>query len=358
MSNVHVDLCSGLNVFVGPNGSGKTALLEAVHVLARGRSFRTPGISSVIQHDQKSLVVRGVMSDEIRGRQTVGISKFLNGQTELRVNNNVEKRLSNVAIMFPVQLLLPDAAELLFSGPSVRRRFLDWGVFHVEHSYLPTLRAFQKALKQRNALLRKLSIGSSSSQLDLWDAKLSELSLSVTSFRETYLGKLEAPFQNALSSLDRELLINIGYNKGWKAGLECIDALKESSARDIATGATHCGPHRAEMEIVTDKGYLASKVLSRGQAKTVAHALNFAQASLSEDVAGRKSLFLIDDVGAELDGDHGISFFRLLSSLGCQVIATATTEPVLEGSYTGEKIKTFHVKQGACIEAIGYKKKY
>jgi len=346
LSGVQIELSAGLNMFVGPNGSGKTALLEALHILSRGRSFRTRNTSSVIQHDQRMLTVRGVLQDEHRGRLSVGVSKSSSNQTELKINGEPEKRLSEVAGLLPIQLLLPNAADLLFSGPSVRRQFIDWGAFHVKPSYLPVLKDYQKVLKQRNALLRRVNQQGDPTELEGWSSKLVLLAEQVTFLRDGYLEALKGPFRAALEALDEELILHLGYNRGWRSGLEYSDALRESSERDHAYGSTQCGPHRADVKIVTDRGVDAASELSRGQAKTVAHAMSLAQAKLVESSVGRKSLFLIDDVGAELDKKHSARFFSLLSGLECQVFATSTLKPALVASFSGNRQLTFHVERG------------
>jgi len=348
LSGVQIELSTGLNMMVGPNGSGKTALLEAVHILSRGRSFRTRNTSSVIQHDQDALVVRGVLQDEHRGRLSVGISKRTNNQTELKINGELEKRLSEVAGLLPIQLLLPNAADLLFSGPGVRRQFMDWGAFHVKPSYLPMLRDYQKVLKQRNALLRHTGHKNDRSELDSWTVRLVLLAEQVSVLRKEYLNALKGPFTAALKALDEELNLHLGYHTGWRSGLAYEDALRESSERDLALGSTQCGPHRADIKVTTDRGIYAASELSRGQAKTVAHAMSLAQAKLVESSVGRKSVFLIDDVGAELDVEHSERFFSLLSGLECQVFATSTQKPALLASFSGERQLTFHVEQGNC----------
>ncbi len=350
LTSVQIELSAGLNMLVGPNGSGKTALLEAVHVLSRGRSFRTRSTASVIKHDNDALVVRGVLQDEHRGRLSAAISKHSNNRTELKINGEPEKRLSEVAGLLPIQLLLPNAADLLFSGPGVRRQFLDWGAFHVKPSYLPTLRDYQKVLKQRNALLRQMNGNNAREELETWTSRLVLLADQVTNLREVYMGTLKEPFNVALKALDAELELHLGYTTGWRSGLSFADAIKESTERDLAHGATQCGPHRADIGVTTGRGVEAASELSRGQAKTVAHAMSLAQAKLTESSVGRRSLFLIDDVGAELDTQHSERFFSLLSGLNCQVIATSTLEPALLGAFSGERQKSFHVEQGTCCE--------
>jgi DNA replication and repair protein RecF len=154
LSHVHVDLVDGVNLFIGANGAGKTSLLEAVYLLARGRSFRTSHIASVVQRGAPALSVRATVADEYRGTLTISLHKRRDNVAEAQVNGVPERKQSDVAMLLPLQLLLPDGATLVMGGPGERRRFLDWGVFHVKPSALATLRDYERALRQRNAMLR------------------------------------------------------------------------------------------------------------------------------------------------------------------------------------------------------------
>ena len=127
LASVSFDLDPQFNYFHGPNGSGKTALLEAIHLLARGRSFRGRQVSALIGHGADMLVVRAVLQ---AGRPVV-VSKTRAGSTELRIDGEVCGRLSDAASMLPIQLILPTVGDLVFGSPGERRGFLDWGVFHV-----------------------------------------------------------------------------------------------------------------------------------------------------------------------------------------------------------------------------------
>ncbi len=146
-----------LNLFVGPNGAGKTAILEAVHLLARGRSFRSS--TGRVGHSTRAEALIGSRCDSMMSIEvsvSVGLVKHRGNRTELHLNEVPERRLSEVARLMPIQLTLPDSSDLVFGAPQERRRFVDWGTFHVEPSYLDVLRDYQRALHQRNALLRYL----------------------------------------------------------------------------------------------------------------------------------------------------------------------------------------------------------
>ena len=184
-----LDLSPGLNLLVGPNGAGKTALLEALPLLARGRTVRCRGVSFLIQHEEPALSVHLRGSDPVRGRVRLGVAKERSNETEMRLNGEVVRQASAVAGLLPMQLLLPDLADLVFGAPRERRQWLDWGVFHVKHDYVDTLRDYNRAVRQRNAVLRTDDHGT----LEAWTARMVELGEAVTDARRRPRAARPAP---------------------------------------------------------------------------------------------------------------------------------------------------------------------
>ncbi len=360
LSSVAIDCGPGLNIFQGPNGAGKTALLEAVHLLCRGRSFRTQRSQSLIQHDRNQLLVRLVVEDELRGTTTLAISKDRNARTEMKLNGQPERRLSEIARLTPIQVMLPDIADLVFSGPAERRSWLDWGTFHVKPDYLERLRSYLRAVKQRNTLLKEQA---DATALAPWSEEVARLGVAVTEDRHAYLEAVESHFHQTLQALAPELSIEWRYQRGWQQGVMLDKLLGESGPSEVKYGSTQWGPHRADLVLRTG-GQPVAAVLSRGQGKMVASALRIAQASLLMDREQRSTVFLIDDAGAELDAAHNRRFFQLLEHIGGQVLATTTLMPefadtdsrgvedgALRSGWQLEEgqARMFHVKQGAVL---------
>ena len=354
LTSVSIDCVPGLNLFVGPNGAGKTAIIEAVHLLARGRSFRSATIAPVIQHGKVALMVRTGLHDDSRGQVELGIEKSRDGRSALRVDGHPERRASEIARLLPIQLMLPDASSLVFGGPQGRRRFIDWGTFHVKPSYLDELRDYQRALLQRNAALR-IAKGRGprpAPELAAWTGRLIELAQNVDRSRRDYLGALFPVVSEKLRDLGLDIALELSYQRGYREGSPLEDCLREDHARDVRLGVTHCGPHRGDLQLSVGSER-ATATLSRGQAKVVASALLLAQTELTTRIGGRRSLFLIDDIGAELDERHNELFFRALEATDCQVFATATTEVPLGSAFSGRGRKLFHVEHGSCRSVDG-----
>ncbi len=352
LRDIKFDLCPGLNAFVGANGSGKTALLESVYMLGRGKSFRTGQIRSIINYDRQSLLVLGRFKDPGRGTVSLGVSRDAQNQPEFSINGKHTRKISELAKLLPVQLLLPDAARLIFGSPGDRRSFLDWGVFHVKPQYLGQWRRYQQVLKQRNGLLRQIARDSRekrsqhvNEQLKIWTEDLARLGESVGKVRLEYLDRFQGVVEELFKALGTPEGLCLGYSPGWK-GDSLLNSLMNDLDQDLRRGNTRSGPHRADLALALG-GNDAGLVLSRGQAKTVAHGFYLARAQLLEQIAGKKSLFLIDDVGAELDERHGEVFFELLCALEFQVLATSTHMPGVGKAFPGNGQKMFHVKHGS-----------
>lgn len=346
LEQVRLELGPGLNYFYGDNGAGKTAILEAVHLLARGRSFRTPQSAELVRRDAEHLTVRAEVDDEHRGRQNLGLARWRRGRAELRINGEPGRKLSQAAELLPLQVMGPGLSELVFGGPAERRQWLDWGLFHVEPHYLATLRSYLQAVRQRNAALKALASGDIPAKaLEGWSGEAARLGEAVSASRSAYLQELRPRLVETLGNLAPGLDVAVSYRTGWKAGASLRKVLGDSVPREVKSGLTQHGPHRADVDLrVGDLA--AGSTLSRGQGKALASAMMLAQAGHLQRTARRASVFLIDDIGAELDLPHSGRFFSLLAELEAQVLATSNAPPAALPALPGPPLKAFHVEHG------------
>jgi len=347
LSSVAIECTTGLNAFVGENGAGKTAILESIHILGRGRSFRSAAIGPVIRHGLDRATIRARLADEIRGDVSVAVVRHRSDRTEIHIDGRPERQLSAVARLVPIQLFLPNSSELIFGPPKERRQFVDWGMFHVEPNYIDQLRSYQQALEQRNALLKASGSGGESREMRAWTEQLTKYAELVDAARRRYLERLMPAILGRIEQLSPGLAMSMTYRPGWRDDVPLEVCLRESRDRDVKFGLTHYGPHRADLKISVESNP-ALTTLSRGQGKVVASAFRLAQAAVTQELSGRNSVFLIDDVGAELDARHNSNFFGALEAMDSQVFATATTEHVLASSFSGRSRRLFHVEQGSC----------
>ena len=336
-----------LNLFVGENAAGKTSLLEALFVLARGRSFRTPHLDKLIQHGQEEfqLVVQLATAD---GRHTPVGMRRSGGRLECRIAGRPVKRLSELAMLFPVQWLGGNLHTLFEDGPAQRRQFLDWGLFHVKPDYTALWKRFHKLLKQRNAALRSAA---SVREVRAWNRELAEAGEDLHRFRSVYLDSLLAVFSSVnLNFVTTAGGVTVSYRKGWRTDATYLETLEDSLTVDRDSGYTRAGPQRAELIFMID-GRAAGEQLSRGQQKVLITALQLAQATHLYQETGKISLFLLDDLGSELDMTNQRGVLQLLSTISAQAFVTAIAKPALPDD-ASDQIKWFHVKHGVLSEVV------
>ena len=352
-----LEFSAGFNYLYGANGAGKTAVLEAIHLLARGRSFRSHKVAAIISYAEQALIVRGEVLIDDGQRRTLALSKSRSGKTELRLNAQRQSRASALAKYMPVLTLLPDAAELVLGGPGERRGFIDWGLFHVEPQFLELSRNYRRVLKQRNAWLKSLARPGAEPDFgdDPWLSQLLTLSQQINAIRADYLDRLTGHFGSVLSQMSPDLDVSLEYYWGGLISVEESEKkLGESWLRDVKFGMTHRGPHRSDL-LFTLQGHQAADIVSRGQAKLIASAAILAQAELLYKHSNIKSLFLIDDFGAELDVEHWRQFLGTLLGLECQVIATSTEPLDFDQDWVQGLIglQVFHVEHGKISQTQG-----
>ena len=333
-----------LNLIIGDNGAGKSALLEAIHVLGLGRSFRTTHINEVIQKGQDSLLATAKLQHGERSVQ-IGIEKGKE-QTQVRIGGQAVNQLAQLAEYLPIQVIHPLSHELLTDGPKQRRQFLDWGVFHVEHTYLQTWQQYQKSLRQRNAALRQQL---TEKNVRLWDASLIRLAVTMTVQREAYLSRLH-PAVERFTHLLLDMEIEMSYQQGWNQEESLIQAIERQFTRDREQGHTRSGPHRADIRILVDRRE-AEQYLSRGQQKLLVCAMRLAQAQVFAEDTGRRCVILVDDLPAELDPAHRQQLTQVLIETKAQLFVTMTEASLLKTeAWPGRKM--FHVEHGEIRELL------
>lgn len=337
LRQVDIALDPSLNYVFGPNGSGKTSLLESIHLLGRGRSFRTRQAARLLQRGAKVLSVYGETSGDDARRRKLGI-QFSEGHLRVRIDGAAAESLTALTQALPVHIIDPKLHDLIEAGPSERRRYLDAGVFHVEHTYLGHWRTYRRVLGQRNAALKA---GHLSNELDAWTLPLIAAGDEVHGARKRYVDAL-APIVDRLGRrlLNTDLMLQ--YRPGWRQGIELAEALTETHERDQSTGFTQVGPHRANLKIRFESGDVKDAA-SRGQQKLVAAALVLAQVEQFELATGNRGTLLVDDPAAELDVGalerllveiDGVRAQRVLTGLGIDRLRPEPGYPV------------FHVEQG------------
>jgi DNA replication and repair protein RecF len=347
-----VDIAPSLqvNLIYGENGSGKTSILEAINLLALGRSFRSHKHKPLINHQQQSFTVFGRVHAGDGSEVPIGISRSLDGDASFKANGVLVPSAADLAAYLPVQVINSDTFLLLEGSPKVRRQFIDWLVFHVEPNFFPAWKAIQRCLKHRNSLLRRDRIDPF--ELATWDKELVGLTDIIHEFRTQCMAQFQETFAELLKEFINIDGIGLGYYRGWDKDKTYADVLNASFERDKRQGFTHLGSHRADLKI-TVNGLDAAEVLSRGQQKLLVCALKIAQGYVFTRITGRKSIYLVDDLPAELDEKHRALLVHWLDTMGTQVFITGVEPETLASSWRDKtKItpKMFHVEQGRVTE--------
>jgi len=338
-----------INLIYGDNGSGKTSLLEAIHILGLARSFRSTRLQPVIQHQHDACTVFGELLLDNGVVTSMGITRSKQADYQIRIDGQTVRSTAQLAETLPLQLINPDSFRLLEGAPKQRRQYLDWGVFHVEHQFLVTWQRLQKSLKQRNSLLRRGRIDRL--HLGPWEAEIVAASERIDQYRRAYIAKLKPVFEEVLAQLVTLDELTLSYFRGWDKERDLKAVLDSQYERDCQLGHTQAGPQRADLRLRV-KGMNAAEVLSRGQQKLVVCALKIAQGYLLKEQGRQQDcVFLVDDLPSELDENHRNALCRLLEGLNCQVFITGVEAEQLARSWQKETLLTmFHVEHGHIVQ--------
>ena len=347
-----IELSPKVNLFFGDNGSGKTSLLEAISLLGLGRSFRSHKSRSLINDQSNQLTLFAELFNHQGIKTSVGLQKSSNGRNDIRINQENAKSLTELASLLPLKIIDATAFQLLEGSSQQRRRFLDWMVFHVKPEFIGHWQRLNRALKQRNSLLRHDKINTST--IVPWDKELIELSHNIDELRRSVFTEFTEHLQLSNNTFfDDSMIITIDYHPGWDAETDFQQVLEDNYPRDCRDGYTHKGPHRADLTIKVN-GKKAADVLSRGQIKSLVCMLNTASAQYYQDKKGTRLLFLVDDLLAELDKTNAIALTEQLLALDTQLFITGIDEYSLTALFDSndfiseaERVSRFHVKRGS-----------
>ncbi len=365
LRDVHLMLPNnGYCLISGPNGSGKTSILEAIYALSCGKSFRTTDSSQLIQNNQENFTLFATLRNNVQTTNSVvanveangvfpaenlshsqpglvsqtsardllqdptmlsslnlniGIQRDRNGKTFAKYMGEPTK-FSEIARLFPVRVMSPiESYTLINGGPEQRRRFLDWGMFHVKHSYWNELQKCHRILKQKSAALK---MRCSDNELKEWNNMLAEISYSLDKMRCEYMSHLNEIFNKYREKLPILAEIKLEYLPGWsRQSTDLYTQLSTISKQERLQGHCLLGPHRAEILLQTPHG-LCKEQLSRGRQKTLAIALYISQGEFLFRETGRYPLYMIDDFSSELDNDAQQLLIEALDPSDKQILIT------------------------------------
>lgn len=341
LHDVVVSPATRMNLLLGENGAGKTSLLEAIHLLGLGRSFRTRQLKNIVEYDKTQCRVIGKIADRI----PVGFQFDLQQGVQIRLNNAPLKKLSELASHLPLQFIPANCHEFFDLGPRFRRKLVDWGLFHVEQEFLYHWQSYKKCLQQRNAGIRQHK---ADAEIQLWDSHLVRHGEQINEFRQAYLQQLLSMFKPIFCRICPELAdtdFTLRYLSGWPKDHAFADVLRQTLERDRALAYTRSGAHAADWSLRMN-GVDPAEMLSRGQQKLFYLALSLAQINLLMQCRQTESLLLIDDLSSELDDQHQQTVLTLLAEMPVQSFISSTNPALATYLHKKKQHAVFHVKQG------------
>jgi len=298
-----------ITVIVGPNGSGKTNILEAISFISAARSFRSD--------DKRTLIKDGADFCQIRlAELEVIISKVPRLMAAFKVND-VPKRIYDFVGLLPTVVFTPESLTIVTGSPSERRRFMDLLLSQVSRDYLKALIEYKKVLHRRNHLLACVADGESQeNELDFWDEKLSQSGDTIIKQREELISYFAEELARVYKEIDpkKEELI-VSYH--CQSGGPVLEKLKSRRATELAARTTIFGPHRDDLKFFLN-GHDASNYASRGELRSIVMALKLAElkfiAKMKESDSDNEHspILLLDDIFSELDEHHREHIYNLI----------------------------------------------
>lgn len=309
----------GINIIVGPNASGKTNLLEAIQVLASGRSYRAKD-EELVRINKPWARVDGYFEHSNR------VVKIEPGSSRTKTFLLDEKPFSRLSFekTIPIVLFEPNHLQLITLGPQQRREYFDDLLQRSIPGYKALCASYKRALAQRNALLKR---GSSfgAKQLFAWDVRLSELGSKLSEARQSLIDDINQNLGKTYSQIaSRKTNVMLRYEShfpGTSYASRMLSKLQATASRDFMLGFTSVGPHREDITFLINDRPI-NQTASRGETRSLLLALKFFELGLLEKQRGQKPIFLLDDVFSELDGARRHALINHLKNH--QVIITTT----------------------------------
>lgn len=323
----------GVNIIVGPNASGKTNLLEAVLVLARGSSYKAKDTELV----QFGSPWARLDADTPSGRRTVKVINEPKPAKSFEIDEQTITRLHQSRTL-PVVLFEPNHLLLLSGSPDLRRTFLDDLIEQTEAGYGSMRRHYKRVLAQRNALLKR-NPRDLAEQLFVWNVRLSELGGKMVRERQQLTQRFAERIGELYQSLSgRSNVITLEYASQFPVDAyetHLLHKLENNLELDVLRGFTASGPHRDDLRVIID-GHDVAESASRGETRTLVLALKVLELQLLESVRGEKPLLLLDDVFSELDTVRRQALTKYVSQY--QTFITTTDADVVVHHFTSSNI--------------------
>jgi DNA replication and repair protein RecF len=328
-SKYSLKISPSITVITGCNGSGKTSLLEALYLLLQGTSFR--GSDKDILKQGKPWWRVDAQFDDFTKRTITFDPELDVKRKKITVDDKIMYRLPP-RYKYPVVLFEPEDLRLLHGSPSRRRQFIDRIISQLDPLYLNALHKYERALKQRNNLLKKNR--ALSSELFVWDVTLSEYGAYIIEKRIAFIERINNQLNDAYNIIAKSKdNVSVHYSSTYIGDIKqkLLNDLHNHSERDMILGYTSTGPHRHDV-IFQFNGLPALEVASRGEVRSIVLATKFIEVGIIEQITNIKPIILLDDVFSELDEDR--QKYLMDSQKGQIIITSAHTPKIIKEYYS------------------------
>lgn len=345
--------CEGITVFTGNNAQGKTNILEAVYLCCTGRSHRTTHDKELIKNDRDYARVF-VDAERSDGLHDVEILLSRLGRRRIKVAGNTITKSGELLGHITGVLFSPEDLRMVKDGPAERRRFVDMELSQLRPSYYYALQRYNRALKQRGALMKEQALAPSlADTMDMWDHELAQSGQTIMTLRRDFIEKLSHQAGHmheyvaaGAEKMEVEYVPSIRCEERGPALAERIEEeLHRSRATDIRRQSTGIGPHRDDVRILLN-GMDARAYGSQGQVRTCALSMKLSELEIMRQESGETPVLMLDDVMSELDPGRRRLLLSMLNDV--QTLVTCTDIEDLGGAEVG---KIYRVHQAALEEA-------
>lgn len=343
-----LELSPKINCFIGHNGEGKTNFLDAVYYLSFCRSSNNPVDSQLIRHSEDFMMIEGNYVHDGGSPEQITCGLKRGSKKSFKRNKKAYKRLSEHIGLIPIVLVTPQDTILIEGGSEERRRFIDLVISQYDHSYMEALSNCNKALAQRNALL-KMDDEPDPSLMDIWEREMARNGEIIYAKRKAFIEEFVPYFQRIYERISGgKERVSINYVSHCQRG-PLLDVIQRDRFKDRAVGYSLHGVHRDDIEMLLD-GYNMKREGSQGQNKTLVLSMKLAQFEfLRRTISQTTPLLLLDDIFDKLDAQRVEKIVRLVSDKEYgQIFITDTNRDHLDQilSTSDMEYKLFVVEQG------------
>ena len=307
----------GITIIWGENGSGKTSILEAIHSLSFGTSFRTNNKKELIKQGSNNFLLEGFFKNKKGVKNTVFFSQDTKGNKKIKLNKKEIQKRKDLLGVNNVVVFSPEEESITKNGPNNRRKFFNKVFSIVSKSYLEDLLKFNTVLQQRNAVLRFSSKKNINKQIDIWNELFSEKAEKLWKQRKKLIFDFSEVFKETVKNLDLGIKCDISYDQKKTSKKEILKDLEKSKETEVILGFTTLGPHRDEFLFKWGERTIR-KHGSQGEHKMFLALLKTTELLFISKKTKRTPVFLIDDIFANLDIERSKRLLRFVEKLRFQ----------------------------------------